>query len=144
MKAKIKKCIGRYDYKIKNKRLLKKMETKIKRYVERYDYKFIKIKNKESIKRIYDFYFSNVNQIEDISLSDCSELELLYYGVYSYVNKNYCDMMGYYEMAIEKGNIDAMYLLGYYYETRGDYENMIEWYLMAIENGDDKILFNGY
>ncbi len=87
------------------------MEAKIKEYIEKYDYKFIKIKNKKSIKRIYDFYFNNVNKIEDICLSNCSELELLYFGVYSYNNKNYCEMMKYYLKAIEKGNSNAMFLL---------------------------------
>ncbi len=44
-------------------------------------------------------------------------------------------------MAIEKGNSDAMYRLGYYFESQcHDYETMIEYYLMAMENGNDRFL----
>jgi len=120
------------------------MKAKIKEYFKKHNYTFIKIKNKKSIKRIYDFYFNNVNQIEDICLFDCSGLELLYYGIYSCINKNYDDMKEYYTMSHDKGNSDAMYCFGRYFERRGDYENMLECYLMAIENGNDKLLLNGY
>jgi len=121
------------------------MEARIKEYIEKYGYRFIKIKNKKSIRKIYDFYFNNVNQIKDICLSTCSELELLYYGVYSYINKNYCDTIDYCLVAIEKGNSAAMYLLGYYCEMQHDYKNMLEYYLMAIEKGNSYAMYRlGY
>ena len=44
-------------------------------------------------------------------------------------------------LAIEKGNSDAMYNLGFYYEEIKDYDNMIKYYLIAIEN-DNETLFD--
>ena len=46
-------------------------------------------------------------------------------------------MKKYYLMAIDKDNIDAMSLLGYYYETiEKDYKQMKKYYLMAIDKED--------
>jgi TPR repeat protein len=46
-------------------------------------------------------------------------------------------------MAIEKGNVYAMYNLGLYYnEEEKDYEQMKKYYLMAIEKGYDDAIFN--
>jgi TPR repeat protein len=49
-------------------------------------------------------------------------------------------------MAIEKGNIEAMYNLGYYYkEIEKNYGEMKKYYMMAIEKGYDSAMNNlGY
>jgi hypothetical protein len=65
----------------------------------------------------------------------------LYYGVYYKIKKNYEQMKKYYLIAIEKGNSDAMYNLGFYYqETKKDYKKMKKYYLMAIEKGHCKAM----
>ena len=44
---------------------------------------------------------------------------------------------------IEKGNSDAMYNLGYYYQfIEKDYDQMKKYYLMAIEKGDSDAMYN--
>ena len=55
-------------------------------------------------------------------------------------------MKKYYLMAIEKGCLDAMFNLGYYYDKiEHNYELMKEYYSMAIEKGHTKSMFNlGY
>jgi hypothetical protein len=63
---------------------------------------------------------------------------------------DYYHMLKYYEMAIDKGDIDgnAMCGLGYYYQFMEKNNNnslMKKYYLMAIDNGNDNAMFNlGY
>jgi TPR repeat protein len=58
-------------------------------------------------------------------------------GLYCYhIHKNCDEMIKYYLMAIEKGNSDAMYQLGYYYKNITNYDEMIKYYLMAIQKGN--------
>ena len=56
---------------------------------------------------------------------------------------NYELMKKYYLMAIDKGHVDAMFNLGYYYETyEKDYKSMKKYYLMAINKDNNKPLLN--
>ena len=48
----------------------------------------------------------------------------------------------YYHMAIEKGNSDAMFSLGLYYESINDYINMKKYYNMAIMKGDSGAMYS--
>lgn len=104
------------------------------------------------IEYIYDI-FINRHIIESDILSSQSvgltvnDIGMLLFTIgkyYQYI----CDynmMKIYYAMAIIKGNMDAMCLMGYHYETENDYNNMKKYYLMAIEKGHTgAMLFLGY
>jgi hypothetical protein len=56
---------------------------------------------------------------------------------YQYIEKNYVLMRKYYLMAIKKGNVDAMYNLGFYYGNEGKKISMKKYYLQAISNGSE-------
>jgi hypothetical protein len=45
-------------------------------------------------------------------------------------------------MAIDKGNIDAIFELAYYYESIKNYEEMEKYYQMGVEKGDSDAMYN--
>jgi TPR repeat protein len=54
----------------------------------------------------------------------------------------YEEAIRFYLMAIEKGNIKAMFNLAMLYENQGNDEEAIRFYLMAIEKGDKDAMYN--
>ncbi len=106
------------------------MEECIIKCLEEIKFTYIKINNKQSIKKIYDLYFNDKE-------GKCeTDIEFLYFGVYYYIHKNTDNMMKYYMLAIEKENSCAMYNLGNYYKKQKDYDNMMKYYMLAIEKGN--------
>ena len=56
---------------------------------------------------------------------------------YELIEKNYDKMKKCYSIAIEKGNINALYSIGnYYYFVEKNYDEMKKYYLMSIEKGN--------
>ena len=55
--------------------------------------------------------------------------------------KDYEQMKKYYLMAIDLGNSDAMFNLGFYYYNIKDYEQMKKYYLMAIDLGNSYAMY---
>jgi len=111
------------------------MEKKIIKYEKEYHYTYVKIESKDSLKRIYDFYFNNIKQ------SYGTDIELLYYGVWCEINKKFDKMKQYYDMAIAKSNNIAMHNMGSYYGNHiEDYDNAIKYEIMSIEHGCDKCI----
>jgi TPR repeat protein len=73
------------------------------------------------------------NKVEDIE----DDKYWLYVAIYYCVKENYELMKKYYLMAIEKGNVDAMFLLGWYYhDIYNEDELTKKYYLMAIDKGN--------
>ena len=107
------------------------MENKIKEFLEKHDYAYTEIKNKDSIKKIYDVYFN------DIKPKDGTSLELFYFGKYHYIKKKYDSMKKYYLMAINKGNSKAMNNLGLYYKKQKDYDKALETYREYVATVDE-------
>jgi len=115
------------------------MEESIQKYLELNKYNYIKIENHEIINHIYNLYKYDIDERDTFKMED--SIIDLYYGVYYKIKKNYEQMKKYYLIAIEKGNSDAMYNLGFYYqETKKDYKKMKKYYLMAIEKGHCKAM----
>ena len=93
------------------------MEKYIIDYLEKADFKHTKINNEQSIKKIYDLYFSGIE-------GECETgEEFLHFGIYYEINKNLGKMKKYYKLAIDKGNSYAKCKLNDYYERKySDYE----------------------
>ena len=87
--------------------------------------------NLEQINNHYDF--------NDKLLID----KLLKNGIHQYKIKDYCRMKEYYQMAINKGNSNAMNNLGVYYEAvEKDYDKMKQYYQMAVSKGNSSAMCN--
>jgi hypothetical protein len=120
------------------------MEVFIQKYLELNNYNYIKIENHEIINHIYNLYKYDIDERNTFKMED--SIIDLYYGVYYEIKKNYEQMKKYYLMAIGKGNGNAMYNLGLYYDDiEKDYEQMKKYYLMSIEKGNENAMNNiGY
>lgn len=117
------------------------MVERIKNYLEENSYVYDGGINDEEIRIIYDLIFNNI--VNDVG----NNIKLLsYYGVYYSINNNYELMKKYYLIAIDNGDIDAMYNLGRHYEDiENDYDLMKEYFLMAIDNGYTRAMYSlGY
>jgi predicted DNA-binding WGR domain protein len=59
------------------------------------------------------------------------------FGLAKYYEKqnDYSNMVKYYLLAIEQGNIASMTNIGLHYEIQKDYDNMLKYYLIAIDKG---------
>lgn len=91
---------------------------------------YINIDNNDSLKKIYDFYFNNIRPTTG------TLLELLFYGMYYYVNKDYVNAVLYYSKGVDMGCPNAMFNLGLYYKYQGkDSKKMFKYYEMAINLG---------
>ena len=53
-------------------------------------------------------------------------------------------MLKYFLLAIEKGNVDAMYSLSTYYKEQNDTLNMMKYYALACETKDPKNAYKNY
>ena len=82
-------------------------------------------------RKLYKLFIQNIIDYEEIDDNYIKQI-----GNYYERKKDYDNMKKYYEIAIEKGNTDAMIRLGSYYEEQKDYYNMKKYYEMAIEKGD--------
>jgi TPR repeat protein len=102
----------------------------------------------------YRYRFKFLNDVDETKIIDLFSHDIIddiddnkywnYIGLYYERKiKNYDLMEKYYLMAIDKGNYNAMYNLGHYYEniekmhSYEDHSLMKKYYLMAIDNGND-------
>ncbi len=85
----------------------------------------LKITDPILIKKLHDLYFKDIN--------DDTIKNKHHYGVYYSIKEDYDNMMKYYLMAIENGNMNSMSNLAVYYYEQKDYDNMMKYYLMAVE-----------
>jgi len=106
----------------------------IKNFLTQHDMIYVDI-DTESIKKINDLLVNNIYN------EPLTSMEMLYYGLYYKINKDYVKMKKYYLMAIEKGNDIAMYNLAKYYEKTKNNVEMEKYYLMAIEKGNDIVMY---
>ena len=111
---------------------MENLKEEIIKKLREYDISYVEIKNETSLKIIHDLWVHN--KIKEGYLDDDAICN--YYGLYFEYIGDYEKMQKYYLMAIEKGNIPAMYNLGSYYCEMEDYKNMKKYYSMAIERGD--------
>ena len=117
------------------------MEEFIKKYLELNNSNYIKIENHEIINHIYNLYKYDIDERNTFKMED--SIIDLYYGVYYEIKKDYDQMKKYYLISIEKGNVSAMYNLGFYYQNvEEDYDQMKKYYLMAIEKGNVSAMYN--
>jgi TPR repeat protein len=90
-------------------------------------------------KKIIDLF--NHDIIEEIDDDKYWRYIGLYYG--KKIEKDYDLMKKYYLMAIDKGNDDAMYNLGHYYQFKEkNYDLMKKYYLMAIDKENSYAMNN--
>jgi tetratricopeptide (TPR) repeat protein len=92
-------------------------------------------------------YKKNIEEECETMIINCSEEilsnEYFNFGWELQNIKNYELMKKYYLMAIDKGNLKAMFNLGLYYHfIEKDYEMMKKYYLMATERGDSDAMCN--
>lgn len=84
------------------------------------------------IKAMMEQYLEGV----DLGCSDCMNL----LGRYYYRNKDYVQMMAFWEMAINKKNIEAIFNLSKFFEDEKQYDKMVHALKMAIEMGSEKAI----
>ncbi len=115
------------------------MEDEIKRYLYKYCHDmwclYIPVTDHIALENIYDFYFNDIRPNNGIGM------ELLYYGMYCYANKDYNDMKIYYKQAINMGYHPAMYNLGLYYKhIKKNYTKMKKYYRKAINHENKRAM----
>ena len=94
---------------------------------------------------IYQYYFKKYKRMHEYynkSLEDANTL--VHLGLYYENNYSYNKDIEYYKKAVELGNADAMFYLGYYYDCININNNdlMKKYYLHAIELGNRKAMFH--
>ena len=101
-----------------------------------------------NVKYIAGLYFELIHDVKammeqylegvDLGCSECMNL----LGRYYYRNKDYTQMMAFWEMAINKKNIEAIFNLSKYFEDEKQYDKMIHALKMAIEMGSEKAVLS--
>jgi hypothetical protein len=92
-------------------------------------------------RKYYNLFVKKIIYIPDENKSNNSELgdEYLCLGCfYKYIETNYNLMKKYYIMAIDKGNVDAMFLLAEYYEHKDKKYNFYDYNLYIQNDNYDK------
>src|SRR5665647_3245937 len=87
---------------------------------------YVKIKDPESLKVVYDMYVNDIIPNVD-STSD--DMLLFYVGQYYRGKKDTDKMMQYLSLAVDKCNSYAMNVLGLHFELLNDIENMMKYYM---------------
>ena len=116
---------------------LQQMENLIKSYCEnKFTYiPFIPLPE-ESIERVYKLLIKHKFHEPE------TDIEMLYSGNYYEEQRDHDNAKKYFLMAIEKGNRDAMYYLGWHYlYFEMDYKNMEKYWLMAYEKGNIESIY---
>lgn len=91
----------------------------------------------ESIEILHQLCSEDILCEENDLTADCA----YYVGLY-YQEKDDIDLMKkYYLIAIEDGNLSAMYNLASYYRRKSKYEKMIYYYSMAADGGDSDAMY---
>lgn len=101
-----------------------------------------------NLKYIAGLYFELIHDIKsmmgqylngvDLGCPECMNL----LGRYYYRNKDYVQMMKFWQMAIEKKNIDAIFNLSKFFEDEKQYDNMINALKIAIDLGSEKAILS--
>lgn len=126
--------MGKKNFNYINK---KPLEEYIKEFLEENGYEYAPIKNKKIILMLYTLYILNIEPDIDIdSIEDADLLRRM--GIYYEIKKMYDRMIKFYTMAYEKGDGQAAYNLGIYYDNKYGHHNAItiRTYLIAIELGN--------
>ena len=113
------------------------MISQIISYLEKNRIRYDNTLQKHQISVIYNLFtndFLDLELIEDPIITN-------YYGIYHWINKNYEEMMKYFNMSIKKRNPHAMTNLGNYYFQISAYENMIYYYEWAIKYEDSHAMY---
>lgn len=115
----------------------KKMEEeKLKHFfIEEKKYIYLPL-NEQEIKQVYNLYFKNIE--DDVTSSNSTH----YYGLYYHLKEDYTNMMKYYLLSIEKGNVYSMNNMGVHFKEKKDYVNMFKYLDMVIENNNDICMLN--
>jgi hypothetical protein len=120
------------------------MEAKVEEICDKYFFNY-EITINELIKHnlvkefIELFEFNTI--YEELLSNSCYQLIVGSY--HRNITKNYEEMEKYYLMAIEHGNLLAMYNMGWYHKNiTKNYEEMKKYYLMAIEHGNSNAMHN--
>jgi TPR repeat protein len=100
----------------------------------------IKFKSVELSNEILSIFNSGELNVELFDLTN-SEILCIIGLYYQYVKEDYEEMKKYYLLAIEKGNVNAMFNLAIHYDNTQNYEQMKKYYLMAIEKDDSDAMF---
>ena len=93
------------------------------------------IEDNNNLEIIYNLHKNNI-------LNNIPPILYRHIAIYFWINKNYEEMKKYYLMAIEMGDLNAMFNLGLYYKKIENYEEMKKYYLMAIEKGESIAMNN--
>lgn len=101
-----------------------------------------------NVKYIAGLYFELIHDIKammeqylegvDLGCPECMNL----LGRYYYRNKDYAQMMAFWEMAINKKNIEAIFNLSKFFEDEKQYDKMIHALKKAIEMGSEKAILS--
>ena len=120
---------------------MKYYEDAIINYLEQNGSVYKKITKKKCIKLVFKLLIHN-----EMYNGHYNNTQWWFYlGFYYDLKKDYDNMIKYYLMAIDKGDISSINNLAYFFEEQKDYDNMIKYYLMAIDKGNDDAMQNlGY
>ena len=98
--------------------------------LNRYNLTYLPIDDSKSLDKIVRLFD------EQLEFEATADIEYFYKGVYhKYITKNYHEMKKYYKIAIDLGNVNAMFNLGVYYQYIKNYNEMEKYYKMAIGLG---------
>jgi tetratricopeptide (TPR) repeat protein len=81
---------------------------------------------------VYDLL---INKIIPVFTTDTSSEIYMFLARFYQLEEDYDNMIKYDLLAIEKGNILSMFVLGYYFKDKHEYDNMLKYFLMGIEKG---------
>lgn len=103
---------------------------KTKNYLNLNGYTFdVEIESQISVLKIYELFYNNN------FTAPLTHVECFYYAIYFDTKRDDANAMIFYKQAIDLGNRDAIYHLGYLYYRKHDYENAIK-SLIKIENSN--------
>ena len=114
------------------------MENQIKNFVLANGYEFTSIENENSLKIIYNAFYSNI--IDKVTQFTDS-IVYLYYGMYFEINNKYDIAITYYKMSSDLGNSIASLYLGCIYGNKGIEKEMITYLTISANKGNTNAIF---